>query len=761
MKGAEQTMNGIEKVFENMSSIDKVNDFVGLPNSIIFGDEGSSNVDSTMYMYNSDDQRYSNTISSTSSTRSSTNAHKSAKSNKNSFVHIAKSKSKTNKSSPSYSQEFRMENNDVDFEHDDLHLKNKKSDLAMKKAINRYGTIPKGTQINAYLDSLQDNENFIDMNMEVSVNDSAIDRFNLETTISQDSNILTLQHPPIIPPLPSTHNVHKVSTSTFTKDSNDKHSSVAILDDISNQASNSEFKPSTQHFNFTRQKSDLTHSKTSENMAFNSKASKGSVRQARNNKNHLQLLKSVASPRLPLKSTNSNRSDNVDEDGMFKPNNSLADHFPVPPAQFCNQSMNMQTLSKSDSFDFSFSNKISFDPDSNVVTLDKIINIEDFPPPPASLEFGDSNHEIDTVTNNVEEKSDKDNFKASKKSSKDEKKSKKETKSSSVKSTKQDSKSAQNNAFMSELYESFRIKAQKEASKDHDSKVASSTVEPSSNTKESKIKNPSTKSSFSFKRTISKPEPNCPAPAVPVPPVNISHSKFYTKDVNESSNQSPSVDAEYVTPVLKKIPLKPIESMRNPPEQEQNELKSKSKPSKLAMFFNSNSKSGNKGKDKSNDLKKTTDQCEADSLTKSVISNSGYDADDESKRHSAGNISNYKKFWESQSSNTCENDSGLGSCSSSNAASKSNDSVISVGSLGSSSDSTKVQTSVMAVSSPKLISRGNSSRIPKASASFLKKNVKLAESIANSSRSSVDNIPQKCLNEENVDSNQGNLSKPT
>ena len=84
-----------------------------------------------------------------------------------------------------------MENNDVDFEHDDLHLKNKKSDLAMKKAINRYGTIPKGTQINAYLDSLQDNENFIDMNMEVSVNDSAIDRFNLETTISQDSNILT------------------------------------------------------------------------------------------------------------------------------------------------------------------------------------------------------------------------------------------------------------------------------------------------------------------------------------------------------------------------------------------------------------------------------------------------------------------------------------------------------------------------------------------------------------------------------------------
>src|SRR5699024_5334930 len=106
----------------------------------------------------------------------------------------------------------------------------------------------------------------------------------------------------------------------------------------------------SHHFNFTRQKSDLTHSKTSENVALGGKSSKASVRsQLRGSqKNHLQLLKSVASPRLP-KSTlaeSNNRMDfsstaNEDQpaqhqfNGPFRLDNP-GDNFPNPPAQFCN-----------------------------------------------------------------------------------------------------------------------------------------------------------------------------------------------------------------------------------------------------------------------------------------------------------------------------------------------------------------------------------------------------------------------------------------
>src|SRR5699024_11756264 len=70
-----------------------------------------------------------------------------------------------------------------------------------------------------------------------------------------------------------------VSTTTFSKESNDQRQrNVAILEDISNHAKSNNRSDDSHHFNFTRQKSDLTHSKTSENVALGGKSSKASVR---------------------------------------------------------------------------------------------------------------------------------------------------------------------------------------------------------------------------------------------------------------------------------------------------------------------------------------------------------------------------------------------------------------------------------------------------------------------------------------------------
>lgn len=779
LKGAEQTMNGIEKVFESMSSSEKDFGHMLPPNAIVLEEE--ANMDSNMFVYNSDDQRYSNTISSTSSTRSGGGGPtKHAKSKGlNSFVHMG-SKSKQSKaakhSSPSQNEDFDQQ------QQQQAESARKLSEMDMKKAINRYGTIPKGTQINAYLDSLQANDNFADMDVQ-PLEDSPSSSNGL---YEQEPDILTLQHPPSISSLPVS-SFAKHSTTTFSKDTGDKPSNVFILDDISNHHHHhSEFKPAG-HFPYTRQKSDLTHSKTSENVAFNgggAKVSKGSVRVARNNKNHLQLLKSVASPRLPLKSDGSTNKDGVgDDDHLLKSFNEMmpTEQFPLPPpAQFCGTDQSeLIKMSKSGSFDFtSFPNhfpqhKIPFDPNSEagevVVTLDKIINSEDFPPPPTSLEFNDqpidtADAPINTTTvvaaASIKLEEQQQKVKVGKK--KEDKKKKDPLAKSNVASkaavamVKPDlPKLGNNNAFMSELYESFRMKAQKDAaSTKAELKAPSVPVHG----KDAKLKSSlSTKPSFLFKRTVSKPEPDCPAPAVPA-----SQSKFYTKDSGDTvGNSNPSVDAEYVTPVLKKASLKPVEPT---PKQQQplplasqatEESKPKSKPSKLAMLFNSgNSKSNSKHKSDGKKVEMANPVAEQDNhLSKSVISNSGYDADDESKRHSAGSISNYKKFWESQSVNV-ETDSGIGSCSSSNVASKSNDSVISMGSIGSNGSATKVATSAM--SSPKL--RGGPSRIPTATAtaSFLKKNSKLSE---HNNSCSVDNIPRKCSNDENAD--QEASSKPT
>lgn len=813
MKGAEQTMNGMEKVFESLSSIDKASEFAAsslaspmMGNAVLLGDD--------LYLYNSDDQRYSNTISSTSSTRSTGHVpHSSSKFAKQNIVSLGGSKSSRSKSksssktSPSSQTKFESPDGhefDMSQVEDELHSKkNAVSGLDVKR-INRYGTIPKGAQINAFLDSLRQDEQGLDvgldMNNEQLFNMSAMERFHLDPTRDM-GDIVTLQHNlPTVPPLPSP----SLFPSTFAKDERQARN-VAILDDISNHSRQSSKDDGStgsghHHFNFTRQKSDLTHSKTSENVALGGGKGgpKGVRPQLRGPKaNHLQLLKSVASPRLPkstlLESSSSGRPD-LDDTGVpahfagFR--NDIVDtlSFPTPPAQFANDFIDgghhhHSKLAKSDSFDFvslnSNMNPSALLADSataggeQLVPLDSIISTDDFPPPPPpnldSLNEELSAHSSPDKVDSVKSNDAKEKVKP-KKPSKDDKKAKKEMKEAKpAKDGKVEPKAVQNSAFMSELYESFRIKAQKDATKGQlqEATLATELVESKAKTKQSAAKeakeskqkssnSSNSRSSFLFKRATSKPEPNCPAPAVPTLAANISQSTFYTKDLTESPAQNAAVEAEYVTPVQKKaLPLKTlVAEQMGDPESQAPEAKPK-KSSKIASFFNGGSKSIAKAKP--TDPKKAELAEMDDQLTKSVISNSGYDADDESKRHSAGNISGYKKFWESQSSTTGEADSGLGSCASSNAAtSKSNDSVISMGSIGS-TNSAKAMSHIptaqptVASSSPKLNHRGNS----KTSTLFAKKSTKGAPD-----SSSVDNIPQKCSNAE-ANSQQESASRPT
>ena len=836
MKGAEQT---IEKAFESLSSIDRISDLSGgsclaspmMPNTVLIGEDGLPNMDpnGNIFMYNSDDQRYSNTISSTSSTRSNGHSGK-FMANALSSVTGGKSKSRSkssSKSSPSQRNKFNhqqqksiTDSNDLEIIDNDQphsHLQQqthsngtKVSGLDMKR-INRYGTIPKNAQINAYFDSLR-TDDLSDVSMMMSNegmgNISVIERFNLDPTLSNEPDLLTVQHSvPSIPPIPSSSS-SIISTSTFGKDITDQQQqrqrNVAILEDISNQTRTNNDIASTHHTNFTRQKSDLTHSKTNDNIPNQGGllSSKVSVRtRGTNQKNHLHMLKSVAAPRLPKSTLTESYNNPMESDSV--------DGFPTPPAQFCNEQIitdnvnNSKQLAKSDSFDFvstltttvnnnnsNNANQPSLpEPVEDFIPLNAIISSEDFPPPPPPTVAAFDSFEPDTSLisqanneigkNNIDNTTGKDKTKTKVKPTKDSKKSKKDSKDNLNKNVKTSVQIPvnQNSAFMSELYESFRLKAAKDATKGQESSslttemVADSKSKVKSNVKESKQKNTgnsnSSRSSFLFKRTTSKPEPNCPAPAVPTLAANISQSKFYTKDLTESPSSSPAVDAEYVTPVLKKIPLKPIETVQSTPIVEPSETKPKSKPSKIAMFFNGGGpKSSNKTKQSESKESNTTSTVEQitsgkpivedEMLAKSIISNSGYDADDESKRNSAGHISNYKKFWESQTNSSVkttidnEADSGLGSCSSSNAAtSKSNDSVISVGSIGSNNSSSVGggRPTIGSSSSPKLMARGNS-KIP--TSALLMKNRQTNRSIDSTINSnSVDNIPNRCSNDDN------------
>ena len=164
--------------------------------------------------------------------------------------------------------------------------------------------------------------------------------------------------------------------------------------------------------------------------------------------------------------------------------------------------------------------------------------------------------------------------------------------------------------LVSELFESFKMKAARREPDEprNDEKIKEEINENKNKTIYTNDKVDTTsnikpcKSSF-LRRFQSKPGPDYPAPAPPI-------------QLNSSRNSV----AEYVTPVLKRTPTKPIESI----DQKEKELK--------------------------------PNECQ-----KNDHRTSGYDADDESKRHSSSSITSLKKIWEAASGNECDNKIDIGS----------------------------------------------------------------------------------------------------
>lgn len=707
-------MNGLEKEFENLSS---GSEFFNTPtaNAILLGEDPNR-----LYSF-SDDQRYSNTVSSTSSTRSSS---KNAKLNQKSILNPYISGTKAKTRSKSKSKISKLESLDCELGSGYFEDPNspaavaRKSDLDMKRAINRYGTIPKGTQINAFLDSLEpqpptSSESLLSepkFNAGM-LNFADMEHFNFDNLPKDDSEIGSLQSAgSLVPSLASPSNFQHVTT--FSKDKQN----VTIVDEPPKSAEEmSAAAGAAQRFHILRQKSDLTHSKTTENVTFGGvKGAKSSMRQPKSGRNHLQLLKSVAAPRLP--SAGNEMVDGVGVD--------IADQFPTPPVEFDNRASllanEQANLCKSGSFDLlSYRhdpvpiNRNAGEVAANLVNLNQIISCEDFPPPPDGNELA-----ADVVDAKVSPQ-EAEKSKLVKKHSKDDKKSKKENKEH-VTNNKSDNKNSndlknQNSAFMSELYESFRAKAQKEASKQNESnnkevKEDNKSGKEASKQTSKESKTNGTKSSFLFRRTTSK-EPSCPAPAVP----GVKNSKFYTKMTTESAGNT-SVDAEYVTPVLRKgVVLKPIETTAD--KTETNEANkpttakdnNKGKQSKISMFFN-----GSKTNKAKQGAAAENNGREENVMTKSVLSSSGYEADDEARLSMTGSVA--KKAFENQT--LTEADSGIGSCSSSNAAtSKSNDSVISIGSI---SSNTSARNNLNPLASPKFGQQRD--RLSNTSIPFARKN---------------------------------------
>lgn len=693
-------MNGLEKEFENLSS---GNDFFNAPssNAILLGEDPNR-----MFSY-SDEQRYSNTVSSNSSTRSGSKKSINQKSILNSYIPGSKAKTR----SKSKNKISKLESLDCELGTGYFEDPNspaavaRKSDLDMKRAINRYGTIPKGTQINAYLDSLEPQ---LPTSSESLLSDSKfsagmlnigdMEHFNFDNLPKDDSEIgSSLQsvgsH---VPSLASPSNFQHITT--FTKDKQN----VTIVDEPPKSAEEANAAANAaQRYHFMRQKSDLTHSKTTENMTFGGLkgGTKSSIRQLKSGKNHLHLLKSVASPRLP-----STGVEMIDTSGI-----DMQEQFPTPPADFnhrasllSNESAN---LCKSGSFDLlsyrhdpvPINRNVSMGADSvgdNLVNLNQIISCEDFPPPPDGNELAAEVVDAKVVTQEPEK------VKSSKKPSKDDKKNKKDNAINNKGDKNSNDLKNQNSAFMSELYESFRAKAQKEASKQtEDGNKETKDIKAGKETgKQTSKENKTNGSKFLFRRTTSK-EPSCPAPAVP----GMKNSKFYTKMTTESPG-SPSVDAEYVTPVLKKVILKPIETI-----DKTEAAANKGKQSKISMFFN-----GSKSNKSKTEATVENNSREENVMTKSILSASGYEADDEARLSITGSVA--KKAFENQT--LTEADSGVGSCSSSNAAtSKSNDSVISIGSI---SSNTSIRNNPSQVASPKFGQQRD--RLNNTSIPFVRKN---------------------------------------
>ncbi len=608
LEGARETMNGIEKVFESLSKE-------------LQYDEQQIAIESENVLQTLEDFQL---------TKQS----------------LSQPKIKKNKSSKSRGENGERSDSSKKVQVATLEVHN------VKRAINRYGTLPKGARIGAYLESLrqsQPDQQQLDCVNETSFENEIIS--SIDFSLGNEPSIAV-----------ATVGRHMSKNRSKSKDNR-------YADDTRYS-----FRGYLQ-----RQKSDLTHSRASEAFETESMNEKSINNSSNINKRHINS-KPVASPRLPRNSqrTSSTRKsgiakssipvtltgtkyqNNDEENGnkcsfnnIVRRNSDNATNFdtktdppspqllPSPPAPFgssairrtlkkqhrpkdrppsppslsksgsfeCDQNMNQQNSTPSpehipnSSSQPSQSQSASSSPQHSSLKAETSSNqIDEFPPPPSPNGEEEEKSKSNSSDLLVEKNLNKVN--------------------NDLNSQKSTNPAAQ---LVSELFESFKMKARRNET---DNEIVSKNEledKNSSNINTNKVSinaNPINKSTKSFiRRFQSKPGPDYPAPAPPIQPL-VSRNSV----------------AEYVTPVLKRTPTKPIETIQS--------------DDKDVKYSNNNKKdiftNRNLIHNEVNNENRKTELCPERS--------SGYDADDESKRHSSSSITSLKKMWESQSNNdnNCE-----------------------------------------------------------------------------------------------------------
>ena len=654
LEGARETMNGIEKVFESLSK------------ELQF-DEQQIAIESENCFHTLEE------------------LHQKAR---------ASGKSKKSKTSKSGRREESSADRKVQVASLEVHN--------VKRAINRYGTLPKGARIGAYLESLrqtQPEQQPLD-----SVNENVF-----------DSDLMS----PIDYSIGTEPSVAVATIGRHMSKSRSKSKDNRYLDDTNTRYS---FRGYLQ-----RQKSDLTHSRGCAAIGadlFDSDLINDRIVLS-NNSNNLNKSKHfnskpVASPRLPRntqrtgstrkssakstqpQSSGANRQMSLDNElngnrfQLSSRRNSdsnaepPAEQLPSPPAPFGSSAIRRtlkkqhrptdrppspppatSMMTKSGSFDYTDhnmnqsksannspehipSNSVSSHPSQSpssasspqhsstrVVTSSLDNNIEeDFPPPPTSPNGYTEDEPYDRVT--AQETKPIPTLSVNNRKSKE----------SNIQNTDlHNSPAAQ---LVSELFESFKMKAQQKKKADIEVDTKASEQQSGKKTEsivdgnKSSVNSVQKQSKSFFRRFQSKPGPDYPAPA---PPVSV------------QSNRN-SIVAEYVTPVLKRTPMKPIETIKSNEEKDSKYSNNKNL-NKNDINSQTNQNNFNNNENQSSKKAVVTGRSPPPMTTSVPLPgerSSGYDADDESKRHSSSSITSLKKLWESQSINNnnlnnCNNNS--------------------------------------------------------------------------------------------------------
>lgn len=554
----------------------------------------------------------------------------------------------------------------------------------VKRAINRYGTLPKGARIGAYLESLRQTQP--DHQTLDAVNENVFDA-DLMSPIDYSAGA----EPSVAV---ATIGRHMSKNRSKSKDNR-------YLDDSARYS----FRGYLQ-----RQKSDLTHSRgypiggdpfdadlLNERLVLanaSSKANKGnkhfnskpvaSPRLPRNTQRTSSTRKSsTAKSSLPVPNSANNELNgnklvltsrrNSDNATVFDSNADPAERLPSPPAPFGSSAIRRtlkkqhrprdrppspppppSLMTKSSSFDYcdqnmnqsnslpnspehipgnSYSSHPSQSPSSTsspqhsstkVETSSREQNMEeDFPPPPTTPPDEFNEDEPDSYAQEVKPIAPTADV----------------LKPLRSKDGNQQIIEVRNNPaeqLVSELFESFKMKAQQKKKIELEP-IGVKPVEQTSVKNEPNKANKSSvnsKSKSFFRRFQSKPGPDYPAPAPPV---------------TAQSNRN-SIAAEYVTPVLKRTPTKPIDMIK--PNDEN------TKESKYSCNKSINKNDINSQNNRNQNI---TDKKVSNGRSPPPVApndkSSGYDADDESKRHSSSSITSLKKLWESQSINNNLNNS--------------------------------------------------------------------------------------------------------